>query len=89
MPPSIDLEGCDCLFPHALFFTDEGKPDFIALTDKEGKLTVIKDPKKLEKLADIRHKFQAIAHDRVKNKDNQTLVQKLYQDQKALDDEEA
>jgi hypothetical protein len=37
-----------------LFFTEDGKPDFIAKTDKEGKITAIKDPKKLEKLTEIR-----------------------------------
>ena len=78
LAPSIDLEGCECLFPDALFFTEDGKTDFVAKTDKDGKISAIKDPKKLEKLTDLRHKFQAIAHDRVKKADTITLVQKLY-----------
>jgi len=57
LAPSIDLEGCECLFPDALFLTEEGKPDYIAKTDKDGKISAIKDAKKLEKLTDIRHKF--------------------------------
>jgi len=54
LAPSIDLEGCDVLFPDTLFFTEEGKPDFWAKTDKDGKISAIKEPKKLEKLPDIR-----------------------------------
>ena len=50
LAPSIDLEGCECLFPDALFFTEDGKTDFVAKTDKDGKISAIKDPKKLEKL---------------------------------------
>jgi len=57
LAPSIDLEGCECLFPDSLFFTEEGKPDFWAKTDKDGKISAIKDPKKLEKLPDIRTKL--------------------------------
>jgi hypothetical protein len=54
LAPSLDLEGCEVLFPDALFFTEEGKPDFIAKTDKDGKISAIKDPKKLEKLPELR-----------------------------------
>jgi hypothetical protein len=35
----------------------------------------------------LRHKFQAVAHDRVKKSDPQTLVQKLYIEQKEIDAE--
>ena len=89
LAPSLDLEGCECLFPDALFFTDDGKADFVAKTDKDGKLSAIKDPKKLEKLTDLRHKFQAIALERVKKNDGMTLLQKLYIEQKELDQEES
>ena len=37
LPPSPDLEGCEVKFPDSVFF-QYGKPAFIAMTDKEGKL---------------------------------------------------
>lgn len=84
LAPSIDLEGCECLFPDTLFFTEEGKPDFWAKTDKDGKISAIKDPKKLEKLPEIRTKFSLVSRDRLdsrKNKDaDRTFLQKLLQD---------
>lgn len=60
----MDLEGCEVQFPDSLFFTEDGKPDFIAKTDKEGKITAIKDPKKLEKLLEIRTKFSHLVRER-------------------------
>jgi hypothetical protein len=84
LAPSIDLEGCECLFPDTLFFTEEGKPDFWAKTDKDGKISAIKDPKKLEKLPEIRTKFSLVSRDRLdsrKNKDaDRTFLQKLLLD---------
>ena len=76
LAPSIDLEGCEVLFPDTLFFNDEGKPDFWAKTDKDGKISAIKDPKKLEKLPEIRNKFAAVVRDRIKY-GNTTLLHKL------------
>ena len=74
LSPSIDLEGCEVLFPDALFFTEEGKPDFIAKTDKDGKISAIKDPKKLEKLPELRQKFSTISRERMKKDNNRTFL---------------
>jgi hypothetical protein len=41
LPPSLDLEGCELLFPETVFFGDD-KPIFIAKTDKDGKMFEIK-----------------------------------------------
>jgi hypothetical protein len=30
LPPSVDLEGCEVLFPDSLFFGDDGAAMFIA-----------------------------------------------------------
>ena len=37
LPQSTNLEGCEVLFPESVFF-DAGKPYFIAMTDKDGKM---------------------------------------------------
>lgn len=58
LPPSIDLEGCEILFPESVFFGGEirkderedpmnGKPLFIAKTDKDGKMISITQQSKL------------------------------------------
>ena len=38
LPPTLDLEGCEIKFPDSVFFGDDGKPIFIAKTDKDGKM---------------------------------------------------
>lgn len=77
----MDLEGCEVLFPDSLFFTEDGKPDFIAKTDKEGKILAIKDPKRLEKLQEIRKSFSDIVRKRIQ--ENKTLLEKLNLKEKA------
>jgi hypothetical protein len=46
LPPSPDLEGCEVDFPDSVFF-ESGKPAFIAMTDKEGKLKQQNHPRYL------------------------------------------
>ena len=41
MAPSSDMEGCSCLFPDSVFFSDDGKPSFIAKSDKNDKLSTV------------------------------------------------
>jgi len=53
LPPTLDLEGCDIKFPDSVFFGDDGKPIFIAKTDKDGKMVSITQSSKLG-LSDIR-----------------------------------
>jgi len=48
LPPTAELEGCHIgYFPDTVFFTEDGKPEFIAKTDKEGKMIKITQPAKL------------------------------------------
>jgi len=47
LPPSLDLEGCEVLFPDSIFFGEDGKPMFLAKTDKDGKMSSINQPNKL------------------------------------------
>jgi len=35
---SLEIEGCEAQFPESLFFDDNGQKQFIAKTDKDGKL---------------------------------------------------
>ena len=35
---SLEIEGCEAQFPDSLFFDDNGQKQFIAKTDKDGKL---------------------------------------------------
>ena len=39
LPPSPDLDGCEMIlkFPESVFFDDQGKPKFLAMTDKNDK----------------------------------------------------
>ena len=53
LPHSLELEGCEVLFPDSVFFGEDGKPAFIARTDREGKLYSVWQPSKLG-LQDIR-----------------------------------
>jgi hypothetical protein len=52
--PSPEMEGCDCLFPDTVFFSEDGKPSFIAKSDKNDKLTAVTNRLGL---SDIRQKF--------------------------------
>ena len=78
LPPSIDLEGCEILFPESVFFGGDthiqekkedredpmnGKPIFIAKTDKDGKMISITQQSKLG-LGDIRQKFSVLVRER-------------------------
>lgn len=40
LPPSLDLEGCEIMFPDSVFFGTDGKPAFVAKTE-QGKMTSI------------------------------------------------
>jgi len=53
LPTSFDLDGCEIKFPDSVFFGDDGKPVFIAKTDKDGKMVQITQSSKLG-LSDIR-----------------------------------
>lgn len=77
LPPSPDLEGCEVQFPDSVFMGDEGKPIFIAKTDKEGKLVSITQSNKLG-LTEIRQKFAVIVRERKQETKNffQHLMQK-------------
>ena len=63
MPPSIELEGCEVIFPHSVFFGDDGKPAFICQTDKDGKLMSVSQQNKLG-LQEIRQKFSLLVRER-------------------------
>ena len=57
------MEGCEIKFPDSAFFREDGKPMFIARTDKDGKM--ISDFKQSSlQLNSIRQKFFEIVRDR-------------------------
>lgn len=74
LPPTLDLEGCEIKFPDSVFFGEDGKPVFIAKTDKDGKMVQITQASKLG-LSDIRQKFSTLVAER---KADTTTVQQLY-----------
>ena len=39
--PNSEMEGCECLFPDSVFFGEDGKPSFIAKSDKNDKMTQV------------------------------------------------
>lgn len=80
LPPSLDLEGCEILFPDSLFFDDSGKAAFVAKTDKEGKMLCMNQPNKMG-LNDIRQKFSALVRDR--KADTKDIKQWLAEKEKA------
>ena len=63
LPPSLELEGCEVIFPHSAFFGDEGKPAFICQTDQDGKLVSITQQNKLA-LQEIRQSFSGFVRKR-------------------------
>ena len=73
-PPSIDLEGCEVIFPDSLFFQEDGKPDYWGKTDYNGKFMSIRNQNKLG-LSDIRSKFAVIARGR--QEETRTFAQRL------------
>lgn len=70
LPQTIDLEGCEIRLPETAFFGDDGKPLFVAKTDKDGKLTSVNQTNKLQ-LINIRQTFSNIVSER--NRDNKTV----------------
>ena len=47
-PPTLDLEGCEIMFPDTVFFLEgDGRPDYWGKTDKDGKFVSIKQQSKL------------------------------------------
>mgnify|MGYP002804483639 CR=1 FL=1 len=63
MAPSGDMEGCSCLFPDSVFFSEDGKPSFIAKSDKNDKLSTVTNRLGL---SDIRQKFSMVWRERKK-----------------------
>ena len=86
LPPSLDLEGCEVLFPDSVFFGDDGKPIFVAKTDKDGRMILINQPNKLG-LTDIKNKFSALVRE-WKN-DTKTILQCLAEKEKSTKEKEA
>ena len=74
LPPSLELEGCEVIFPHSAFFGDEGKPAFICQTDQDGKLVSITQQNKLA-LQEIRQSFSGFV--RKRKEQTVTFLQKL------------
>lgn len=70
LPQTIDLEGCEIRMPETAFFGDDGKPVYVAKTDKDGKLTMINQTNKLQ-LINIRQTFSNIVSER--NRDTKTV----------------
>lgn len=74
-PKTQDLDGCEMIFSDTCFFTDEGKPVFIAKTTGEyrdgsgGKLTQFTQPHKLI-LEKVRQEFLRTVEDRKQDKDD-------------------
>lgn len=63
MSPSSEVEGCECLFPDSVFFSEDGKPTFITKCDKNDKLSAVTNRLGL---SDIRQKFSQIWRERKK-----------------------
>lgn len=72
MSPSSEMEGCSCLFPDSVFFGEDGKPSFIAKSDKNDKLSTVTNRLGL---SDIRQKFSVIWRDR--KKETKTFLVKV------------
>jgi len=54
LPPALEVDGCELLFPDSLFFDESGKALFVAKTDnKDGKMMKVDQPNKLG-LSDVR-----------------------------------
>lgn len=82
LPPSLDLEGCELKFPDSVFFGEDGKPQFIAKTDKDGKMICVNQPNRLT-TTDIRTKFSKTVTEERRNETKtiqQELAEKLQQE---------
>jgi len=66
LPPTIDLDGCEIRVPETAFLNDEGRPYFIAKTDKDGKLFSVTQTSKLG-LPAIRLNFSQVVRERQKD----------------------
>ena len=64
LPPSAELEGCPIFMPDTAFIED-GKPNFIVKTDKDGKLSSTNNPAKMT-YESIRTTFQKVVNERQK-----------------------
>lgn len=37
--PTSEVDGCECIFPDSVFFGEDGKPMFVAKSDRNDKMT--------------------------------------------------